>query len=84
MFVTRTIQYEIENSIGEDAIRDALENYTLGTSDDGDTISYYDLDAKNEIIFLKVFQEQLDTYIAERINYLKKNCLEKEEAAATN
>lgn len=83
MFVTKTIEYEIDNSIGEDAIRDALENYSLGTSDDGDTISYYDLDAKNEIIFLKAFQEQLDTYITERIDYLKKNCLKEEEAAAT-
>ena len=83
MFLTKTIEYDIDNSIGEDAIRDALDNYILGTSDDGDTISYYDLDAKNEIIFLKAFQEQLDTYITKRIDYLK-NLLTEEEAAATN
>jgi hypothetical protein len=82
MFVTKTINYEIYDSIGEDAIADALGNYNAGEDDNGNTISYYDLDNKNRIIFLETLQKQLDTDIAERIYSLRD--FSEKEAAATN
>lgn len=71
MVVTRMINYEIYDDIGEDTITNALDSYAIGIGDDGDTITFYDLDDKNQIIFLEEFQKQLDTEIAERIALLK-------------
>lgn len=73
MFVTKTVEYEISDYLGEDLINNVLDDdeYTIGVDDKGNTITYYDLDAKNKIIFLEALQNQINTEITERINYNK-------------
>ena len=85
MFVTRTVQYEITDNLGADMIANIIDgdDYYIAEDEYRNEITYYDLDAKNQVIFLEELQKQLDTEIAERIDFLKKNYLEK-DAAATN
>lgn len=73
MFVTKVVEYEISDYLGEDLIDSVLDDdeYTLGVDDKGNTITYHDLDAKNKIIFLEALQNQINTEITERINYNK-------------
>lgn len=75
MVVTRTIEYEIDEYLGQDLIGNALDDdkYMIAVDDNGNTISYYDLDEKNRIIFLEAFQKQINTAIAEEIDILKNN-----------
>lgn len=75
MFVTRTVEYEIDDYLGEGLLDEAIDdnNYIIAVDDRGNTITYYDLDAKNQIIFLETFQKQFDAEITYRINALKRN-----------
>lgn len=80
-------EVEIDDSIASNAIIDIFHNYSVCS---GMKISYYDLDAENQIRFLETLQEQLLSEITERIDLIKENFLKEEdyskekEAAATN
>lgn len=82
MVVTRTIEYEIDDYLGRDLIDNTFDDdeYMIAVDDNGNTISYYDLDVKNRIIFLEEFQKQINIAIAEEIDILKNNL---KTAAAT-
>jgi hypothetical protein len=67
--VKMTKEIEIDDSIGSYAIIDILHNYLISTEVG---ISYYDLDAENQIIFLNALKEQLISEITETIKDLKK------------
>lgn len=84
MFVTRIVEYEIDEYLGQDLIDNILDDddYIIGVDDKGNTITFYDLDVKNRIIFLEELQKQIATRITEEIDILKNNL--KTTAAATN
>lgn len=82
MILTRTIKYKTSDFLGSDMITELLDIDSYIAEDEyRNEITYYDLDTKNQIIFLEELQKQLNADITERINFLKKNYLEKDTAA---